>query len=34
VLGADVIERLDVALPPGATAGPRYNERMMAFIDR
>jgi aryl-alcohol dehydrogenase-like predicted oxidoreductase len=26
--------RLDEALPPEAVAGPRYNERMMAFIDR
>jgi aryl-alcohol dehydrogenase-like predicted oxidoreductase len=26
--------RLDRALPPDAVAGPRYNERMMAFIDR
>ena len=34
VLGADEIERLDAALPPGATAGPRYNERLMAFVDR
>jgi aryl-alcohol dehydrogenase-like predicted oxidoreductase len=34
VLGADEIEQLDAALPPGATAGPRYNERMMAFVDR
>jgi aryl-alcohol dehydrogenase-like predicted oxidoreductase len=25
---------LDRALPPEAVAGPRYNERMMAFIDR
>jgi len=33
-LDADEIERLDAALPPGATAGPRYNERMMAFVDR
>jgi len=33
-LDADEIERLDMALPPGATAGPRYNERMMAFVDR
>jgi aryl-alcohol dehydrogenase-like predicted oxidoreductase len=33
-LDADEIERLDAALPPGATAGPRYNDRMMAFIDR
>jgi aryl-alcohol dehydrogenase-like predicted oxidoreductase len=28
------IEVLDRALPPEAVAGPRYNERMMAFIDR
>jgi aryl-alcohol dehydrogenase-like predicted oxidoreductase len=28
------MERLDAALPPEAVAGPRYNERMMAFIDR
>jgi aryl-alcohol dehydrogenase-like predicted oxidoreductase len=27
-------EELDRALPPEAVAGPRYNERMMAFIDR
>jgi aryl-alcohol dehydrogenase-like predicted oxidoreductase len=33
-LGPDEIERLDAALPPGATAGPRYNERMMAYVDR
>jgi pyridoxine 4-dehydrogenase len=26
--------RLDEALPPEMVAGPRYNERMMAFIDR
>jgi aryl-alcohol dehydrogenase-like predicted oxidoreductase len=26
--------RLDAALPPEVVAGPRYNERMMAFIDR
>jgi aryl-alcohol dehydrogenase-like predicted oxidoreductase len=25
---------LDAALPPGATAGPRYNEKNMAFVDR
>ncbi|MBA2457385.1 MAG: aldo/keto reductase, partial [Gemmatimonadales bacterium] len=30
---ADVAE-LDRALPPEAVAGPRYNENMMAFIDR
>jgi aryl-alcohol dehydrogenase-like predicted oxidoreductase len=28
------IEALDRALPPESVAGPRYNERMMAFIDR
>jgi aryl-alcohol dehydrogenase-like predicted oxidoreductase len=28
------IETLDRALPPETVAGPRYNERMMAFIDR
>jgi len=28
------IERVDAALPPDAVAGPRYNERMMSFIDR
>ncbi len=28
------LRRLDAALPPDAVAGPRYNERMMAFIDR
>lgn len=28
------IETLDRALPPDAVAGPRYNERMMSFIDR
>jgi aryl-alcohol dehydrogenase-like predicted oxidoreductase len=28
------IETLDRALPPEAVAGPRYNERMMAYIDR
>ena len=33
-LSAAEIERLDSALPPEAVAGPRYNERMMSFIDR
>ena len=33
-LSADEIAVLDAALPPEAVAGPRYNERMMAFIDR
>ena len=28
------IETLDRALPPDAVAGPRYNDHMMAFIDR
>ena len=34
VLDPADIEALDRALPPEAVAGPRYNERMMAFIDR
>ncbi|HZA49167.1 MAG TPA: aldo/keto reductase [Myxococcaceae bacterium] len=33
-LTSDEMARLDAALPPGAAAGPRYNERMAAFIDR
>jgi aryl-alcohol dehydrogenase-like predicted oxidoreductase len=33
-LGDDDMRRLDEALRPGATAGPRYGERMMAMIDR
>ena len=33
-LSAAEIERLDSALPPEVVAGPRYNERMMSFIDR
>ncbi len=32
-LGASEMAQLDAALPSGA-AGPRYNERMMALIDR
>jgi aryl-alcohol dehydrogenase-like predicted oxidoreductase len=28
------IQRLDASLPPGSVAGPRYNERQMAWIDR
>jgi aryl-alcohol dehydrogenase-like predicted oxidoreductase len=28
------VARLDAALPPEVVAGPRYNERMMSFIDR
>ncbi len=33
-LSSAEIAQLDAALPPDAVAGPRYNERMMAFIDR
>jgi aryl-alcohol dehydrogenase-like predicted oxidoreductase len=33
-LDASEIAQLDAALTPGAVAGPRYNEHMMAFIDR
>jgi aryl-alcohol dehydrogenase-like predicted oxidoreductase len=33
-LGAAEIAELDAALPPGATAGPRYGERMLSLIDR
>ncbi|HEX6615202.1 MAG TPA: aldo/keto reductase [Gemmatimonadales bacterium] len=33
-LTADELARLDSALPPGATAGPRYGESMMAYLDR
>jgi aryl-alcohol dehydrogenase-like predicted oxidoreductase len=33
-LDAEAMARLNAALPPSAVAGPRYNERMMAFIDR
>jgi aryl-alcohol dehydrogenase-like predicted oxidoreductase len=33
-LSAAEIAELDRALPPQVVAGPRYNERMMAFIDR
>jgi aryl-alcohol dehydrogenase-like predicted oxidoreductase len=34
VLESGDIEALDRALPPDVVAGPRYNERMMAFVDR
>jgi aryl-alcohol dehydrogenase-like predicted oxidoreductase len=34
VLTKEEIARLDAALAPRAIAGPRYNERMMGFIDR
>ncbi len=33
-LDASDVARLDAALVPGAVAGPRYNERMMAFVDK
>jgi Predicted oxidoreductases (related to aryl-alcohol dehydrogenases) len=33
-LTADDLARLDAIAAPGATAGPRYNERMMALVDR
>ncbi|HMC58561.1 MAG TPA: aldo/keto reductase, partial [Candidatus Solibacter sp.] len=33
-LSAGEMERLDAAMPPEAVAGPRYNDRQMAFIDR
>jgi aryl-alcohol dehydrogenase-like predicted oxidoreductase len=33
-LSTDEIAQLDQALPPGAVSGPRYNERMMAMVDR
>ncbi|HMC58063.1 MAG TPA: aldo/keto reductase [Candidatus Solibacter sp.] len=33
-LSAGEMARLDAAIPPEAVAGPRYNDRQMAFIDR
>ena len=33
-LDAAEMAALDAALPPGTTAGPRYNERMLSLIDR
>jgi aryl-alcohol dehydrogenase-like predicted oxidoreductase len=33
-LSADQLARLGAALPPGGVAGPRYNQSMMAHIDR
>jgi aryl-alcohol dehydrogenase-like predicted oxidoreductase len=33
-LNAAELARLDDALPPGKVAGPRYNARLMSFIDR
>jgi aryl-alcohol dehydrogenase-like predicted oxidoreductase len=34
VLNPAELQRLHQALPPDVVAGPRYDERMMAFIDR
>ena len=28
------LKALDALLPPGSTAGPRYNEKLMQFVDR
>src|SRR5450432_2067587 len=33
-LSAGEMERVDAAMPSDAVAGPRYNDRQMAFIDR
>ncbi len=33
-LGAEELRRLDEALAPGLVAGPRYDERHAAFVDR
>ncbi len=33
-LSAEELSRLGEALAPGAVAGPRYNDRLMGFIDR
>jgi aryl-alcohol dehydrogenase-like predicted oxidoreductase len=33
-LSTGEMARLDAALPPEAVAGPRYNQRLMVFIDR
>jgi aryl-alcohol dehydrogenase-like predicted oxidoreductase len=33
-LTAAEVQLLDSALAPEAVAGPRYNERLMKFIDR
>src|SRR5262245_44104708 len=33
-LSPDEIRQLDQALPPDVVAGPRYNERLMALVDR
>ncbi|HEU4630808.1 MAG TPA: aldo/keto reductase [Gemmatimonadaceae bacterium] len=34
VLDARDLAELDAALPPGAVAGPRYDERNMAYVER
>lgn len=34
VLDADMLAQIEDAVRPDSVAGPRYNERMMAFIDR
>jgi aryl-alcohol dehydrogenase-like predicted oxidoreductase len=33
-LSADEVDVLDKAMPPGSTAGPRYNAERMAAVDR
>jgi aryl-alcohol dehydrogenase-like predicted oxidoreductase len=33
-LSTEELSRLGETLPPGTVAGPRYNDRLMAFIDR
>jgi aryl-alcohol dehydrogenase-like predicted oxidoreductase len=33
-LSAEDLAALDAALPPGKVAGPRYNEKLMATVDR
>lgn len=33
-LGPEDVAALDAALPPGSTAGPRYNAQMMAYVDQ
>jgi aryl-alcohol dehydrogenase-like predicted oxidoreductase len=34
MLSSAALERLNAALPPAGTAGPRYSEEMMSYIDR
>jgi hypothetical protein len=33
-LSDDNVARLEVALRPEAVSGPRYNEKVMAWVDR